>query len=104
MIKSGTSLDKMIENEYKISSVGGLKTAQKQESFKKIIDTFGKGVDVEEVVIQINSGQSAASIIKELRSEILEDKKEKDIDKAVDLEDKKIDRDIMIKEIKNYRK
>jgi hypothetical protein len=104
MIKSGTSLDKMIENEYKISSVGGLNTAKKQESFKKILDTFGKGVDVEEVVIQINSGQSAESIIKQMREDILEVKKEKDIDKAVDLLDKKIDRDIMIKEIKNSRK
>jgi hypothetical protein len=104
MIKSGTNLDKMIENEYKITLYGGLNTPAKQESFKKITDVFGKNIDLKTVVLDINSGLDTKKIINNLKSDILSKKFIKDIRKEASDIKKEVMKEVMIEVIKNSRK
>jgi hypothetical protein len=104
MIKSGTSLDKMIENEYEITLYGGLNTPAKQESFKKITDVFGKNIDLKTVILDINSGIDTKKIISDLKSDILSEKDIKDIKKESSDIKKEVMKEVMIDVIKNSRK
>jgi hypothetical protein len=104
MIKSGTSLDKMIENEYEIVKGGGLDTPKKQESFNKIKETFGSNIDVLEVVKDINKDKSTKEIIESTKKKIF---KYKGIDEKIEAKVAKYEKkykEEMIKEIKNSRK
>jgi hypothetical protein len=104
MIKSGTSLDNMIENEYEIVKGGGLDTPKKQESFNKIKETFGNNIDVFHVVKDINNNKSTKEIIESTKKEIF---KYKGYDEKIEVREdkyKKIYKNMMIKEIKNSRK
>jgi hypothetical protein len=104
MIKSGASLDKMIENEYEITLYGGLNTPAKQESFKKITDVFGKNIDLKTVILDINSGIDTKKIISDLKSDILSEKDIKDIKKESSDIKKEVMKEVMIDVIKNSRK
>jgi hypothetical protein len=104
MIKSGATLDKMIENEYEITLYGGLNTPAKQESFKKITDVFGKNIDLKTVVLDINSGLDTKKIINNLKSDILSKKFIKDIRKEASDIKKEVMKEVMIEVIKNSRK
>lgn len=104
MIKSGTSLDNMIKNEYEITLYGGLNTPAKQESFKKITDVFGKNIDLKAVVLDINSGLDTKKIINNLKSDILSKKIVEDIRKESSDIKKEVKKEVMIDLIKNSRK
>lgn len=104
MIKSGTGLDKMIENEYEIVKGGGLDTPKKQESFNKIKETFGNNIDVFLVVKDINNNKSTKEIIESTKKKIFKYKGyDEKIESRVEKYEKKY-KEKMIEEIKNSRK
>lgn len=104
MIKSGTNLDKMIENEYEIVKGGGLDTPKKQESFNKIKETFGNNIDVFLIVRDINNNKSTKEIIESTKKKIF---KYKGYDEKIESRVAKYEekyKEKMIEEIKNSRK
>jgi hypothetical protein len=104
MIKSGTNLDKMIENEYEIVKGGGLDTPKKQESFNKIKETFGNNIDVFLVVKDINNNKSTREIIESTKKKIF---KYKGYDEKIEVREDKYKekyKEKMIETIKNSRK
>jgi hypothetical protein len=104
MIKNGASLDKMIENEYKISLAGGLNTKKKQDDFAKIKSIFGSNLSIITTVSSINNNKSVSSIIQSMKDRILNVNEIKNKTSEAKDKVKEIKKEAMIEVIKNSRK
>jgi hypothetical protein len=104
MIKNGASLDKMIENEYKISLAGGLNTKKKQDDFAKIKSIFGSNLSIITTVSSINNNKSVSSIIQSMKDRILNVNDVKNKTSEAKEKVKEIKKEAMIEVIKNSRK